>query len=350
MEHISLQKYNLKQDAKLGKSQKTTTLQDDFLYQFNLKSNPVENHPFYHCIRPLLLLQKIGGGWIHRPLTPTNEKYQYYAFQMYCIFWELITICASIRIAFTFKKGVSINTENILVIMQVAFYVTASISQFASFFNYRQVLSFWDGLVHLQPQRFNDQLRWPKVIIWALTILVICQLTTIDASTSYFIMKSDPDSIYMNLAEPWTGSVKEARVAFVTTRICFLPSCITWLCGGHFFEVAAYYLRCGFKDLQGHMANDTQVVSQLATYKREHMRLSQMTGDLDDILWGYTGASIIMCTFDMCFVIFALRNSHSTLGTAGSVAILWMTLYTMAIIVLFSISINTWVSSYTLLQ
>ena len=347
MGNISLQRNNFKQDHELENSPSTMTLENDFLHQFNFKQNPVENHPFYHCIQPLLLLQKIGGGWIHRPLTSTNEKFQYYAFQMYCIFWGLITICTSIRIPFTFKKGISVNTENILTIMQVSFYVTTCMSQFASFFKYRQILSFWDGLVHLYPQRFNDGLRWQKYIIWVLTITAICQLTAMVASALYFILKADPDPIYIKLAEPWTGSAKEARVAFLTATISLFPSYITWICAGHLFVVSSYYLRWGFKDLQGRMTHETQLLNQLSLYKREHMFLSQMTRKLDDILWGYIGASMIMCTFDMCFVIFTLRDSHTTLGTIGSVVVLWMSLSTMTIIVLFSISINTWVSIET---
>ena len=52
----------------------------------------------------------------------------------------------------------------------------------------------------------------------------------------------------------------------------------------------------------------------------------------------------------MCFVIFTLRDSHSTLVTVESIALLWMALTTMAAIVLFSISINTWLSIDTLLH
>ena len=240
------------------------------------------------------------------------------------------------------------NTENMLAIMQLSFYATTSISQFASFFKYRRVLPFWDGLVDLHPMMFNDRLRWPKIIVWVLTIKTICQLISADATAFYFILKSDPDPIFIKLAEPWTGSVKEARVAFVTTIVCLLPSYINWICAGHLLWVASYYLRWGFRDLQSRMANDTQLVNQLAMYKREHMRLSQLTGDLDDILWGYIGASMISCTFDMCFVIFTFRDSHSTVAIVGSVTLLWMALFTMVVIVLFSISINTWVSFHAL--
>ena len=320
------------------------------LQRNNFNQNLVENHPFYSCIRPLVLFQKIGGGWIHRPLTFTNEKCQYYAFQMYCIFWELITICALIRIGFIFNKGISLNTENMLLIMQVSFYVTTSISQLASFIKYRQVLSFWDDLVNMLPERFNKQLGWSKVIIWVIIITAICSLTAVDVTAFYFVLKSNPETTYTKMATPWLGSVNEARVAVVATISCFLPSSITWFGAGQLFMVAAYYLRWGFKDLYGRMATDTQLVNQLATHKHGHMRLSQMTEDLDDILWGYTGASIIMSTFDMCFVIFTLRDSHSTLEIMGSVALITLALSTMIIIVVFSISINTWVSFYPLLH
>ena len=151
--------------------------------------------------------------------------------------------------------------------MQVSLHVTTIISQFASFFKYRQILSIWDGLVYLYHQRFDDELRRPKLTIWALTIIAICQLSIMGTSAFYFILKSDPDPTYRKWAEPWTGSVKEARVAFLTATISLFPSYITWICAGHLFVVSSYYLRWGFKDLQGRMTHETQLLNQLALYK-----------------------------------------------------------------------------------
>ena len=65
----------------------------------------------------------------------------------------------------------------------------------------------------------------------------------------------------------------------------FLPPYINWASASILFIVATYYLRWGSKDLHNTMASDTQLVNQMALHKRAHTRLSQMTGDLDDILW-----------------------------------------------------------------
>ena len=132
------------------------------------------------------------------------------------------------------------------------------------------------------------------------------------------------------------------------TVICFLPSYITWMGAYLLFKVASYYLRCGFRDLHSLMSDDTQLVNQLALHKTVHLRLSQLTGDLDDILWGYTGASMAMCMFNMCFVIFAFHESHGGSEIMGSFSLLILVLVPMGIIVMCSISINTWVSWCTL--
>ena len=134
------------------------------------------------------------------------------------------------------------------------------------------------------------------------------------------------------------------------TVICFLPSYITWMDAYLLFMTAAYYQRWGFMELHNLMSDDTQLVNQLAFHKTAHLRLSQMTGDLDDILWGYTGASMAMCVFNMCFVIFAFHESHRSSEIMGSVSLLILVLATIGIIVMCSIPINKWVSWCTLAE
>ena len=51
-----------------------------------------------------------------------------------------------------------------------------------------------------------------------------------------------------------------------------------------------------------------------------------------------------MCIFNMCFVIFAFHESQRSSEIMGSVSLLILVLVTMGIIVVYSISINTWVS------
>ena len=304
----------------------------------------VESSSLYQCIRPLLLLQKVGGGWIHRQLISPGDKRQYYTFKIYCIFWEFITIGALIRIAVVFGKDISIKTENMLTFMQTSLYVTTSINQFASIFKYRKILPFWDGMLFLTTQRSDAQLKKTKVIMWVMVVMAICNMAAVDFTGFAFVLKPDPAAAYIKLAEPWSGNVKEARIAFMTTIICFLPSYITWTSACLYFLTAGFYLRRGFRDQHILMENDLQLVDRLALHKLRHIRLSNMTQELDDILLGYIGPSIAMCTFDLCFVIFTLHDGHSSTEVAGSAAMLLLALSVMAIIVVISISINTWVS------
>ena len=320
------------------------TAMDNGLQRNNLNHELLENNPFYHCIRPLLLFQKIGGGWIHRPLRSPNEKCHYYGFKIYCIFWELITIGVLIRTLFISNKNVSIDSENMMTIMQGPIVICLAVGQFSSFFKYRQVLPFWDGMIHMYPQKFHNSRNWSKFIILTMVIISLCILAASVSSGFYLILKQEPDAAYIKLIEPWAGNFTEARVAYITTVICFLPCYITWMGAGLQFMVAAYYLRWGFRELHNLMSDGTQLVNQLALHKTVHLRLSQLTGGLDDILWGYTGASMAMCIFDMCFVIFAFQERYRSSDIMGSVSLLIMAIATMGIIVVYSISINTWVS------
>ena len=88
------------------------------------------------------------------------------------------------------------------------------------------------------------------------------------------------------------------------------------------FTVVVYYLRWEFMDLHRLMCDDTQLVMQLTLHKLRHLRLSQMVRNLDDILRGYLGTSMIMCTSDMCFVISALHESQRSYEIMGFVALL----------------------------
>ena len=228
--------------------------------------------------------------------------------------------------------------------MQVSLYVTEGICQLVSYWKYKKVLPLWDSLLQLYPQRFISHLRRLRVIIWVMVTTMICSTIPAVASGCYLILMPDPNEAYIKLAEPWSGSIKKARIAYITNAVYFLPPYITWTSAGMLFVVATYYLRCGFRDLRNTIASDTQLVDHLALHKRTHMRLSQMTRDLDDILWGYNGVNVAMCTINLCFVIFTLHDSNSFMETTGSISILFMSVIIMTIIVVLSISINTWVS------
>ena len=200
----------------------------------------------------------------------------------------------------------------------------------------------------MYPQKFSKSLKRPKFIILALIIISLCILIATVSSGLYSMLKPEPGAVYMELAEPWAGDGMDARVAYLITVVCFLPPYITWFGTCIQFMVAAYYLQWGFRDIYSLMFDDAHLVNQLALHKTKHWLLSQMTGDLDDILRGYTGASMSMCIFDMCFVIFTLHESHKSSDIMTSTLLLIMMLITTAIIVVPSISINSWVSWYTL--
>ena len=231
-----------------------------------------------------------------------------------------------------------------LTFMQVSLLVTTGICQLTSYFQYKKVLPFWDNLLQFYLQKFNCQLRRPKVLIRVIIIATICYATLSVGAGCYQFFKSDPGEAYIKLAEPWSENIKEARIAYMVSIAYFLPPYINWASARILFVVATYYLRWGFKDLHNTMASDTLLVNQMASHKRAHMRLSQMTGDLDDILWGYNGASIVMCTVDLCLVIYTLHYTKGFMEFGGSIMLLFMAVITMSIITALSLSINTWVS------
>ena len=332
------------EDCRQESMKSPTTMENNSLQRSNIKYCIVESYPFHHCIRPLLFLQKIAGGWIYRPLRSTDDKVQYYAFQIYCIFWALITFGSLIRTLFVFNTQMSINVEDMVMIMTTSLYIVTSISQFASYFKYKNILPFWDGLIQLYPQRFEKQLGWPKISIWVMVIMTMCTVFGVIGSEVYLTLKVESESAYMKVAEPWSGSIKDAKVTYMIVTICFLLPYTTWVSACLMLIVAAYYLQWGFRDLQKLMSDDTHLVQQLAFYKRRHLSLVQMTRALDNILWGYIGGSVVMHTFYLCFVIFMLRNSHRSMDTLESAFSLFLALCTMTIIVVLSVSINTWVS------
>ena len=79
------------------------------------------------------------------------------------------------------------------------------------------------------------------------------------------------------------------------------------------------------------------------------MRLSQMTEELNDILLGYIGRSIVTYTFDLCFVISTLLDDHISTEIAGSATMLILALSGMAITAVITKFINTgWFYLYLL--
>ena len=96
-----------------------------------------------------------------------------------------------------------------------------------------------------------------------------------------------------------------------------------------FFFTVGYYLWCRCKDPHILMAKGGQLVDRLALHKHRHMRLSQMTEELNDILLGYIGTNIVMYTFDLCFVISTLPDDHifTAIARAVTILFLWVSLF-----------------------
>ena len=234
--------------------------------------------------------------------------------------------------------------EILAIIMQASLSITVTISQFASYIKYKMVPPFWDGIIHMYPQRFNDRLRWSKVIILTMISISLCTLAAAVGIGLNSIIKPEPEAADIQPVKTWAKNNTEARVAWVRSLICFLPTYLTWIGARIQFMVAAYNLRWGFRNLHSLMFYDTPLVNQLTLHKNIHLRLSQLTGDLGNILWGYTRASMAMCIFDMCFVIFALHESHESSEIMGFVSLLILVYCIIGIIVMFIISANTWVS------
>ena len=304
----------------------------------------VEDHKFYHCIHGLLFVQKLAGGPIQRQKTEHKGKAKYYMLKIYCIVCNLITLGALVRAFLIFEGGFSVKTENLFAYLIISLYTVSGATQIASFFSYQEILPFLDTLISTVPQRINQKLHRSNVVIHCMVAFGVSFLLGITANSYYFILQPDPDPVYVRLAAPWTDTLTEARISFMVTFACFLPAVISWTCCGPFFLTGAYYLRAGFIDLHKAMERDPQMVTNFSTYKEMHLCLSELTARLDHILRGYIGSSLIMATFDMCFLIFTLGDTKSILVLLGSISILFLALVTLLAIALLSISINSWVT------
>ena len=320
------------------------------LFHLNVSHNgiyrmdPIEYHDFYQCIRGLLCVQKLGGGRIQRTKSEHKSKLKYYSLKIYCMLCTVITFGALLRTIFFFSDGFSVKTDDIFAYLIIVFYITAGATQITSFFVYPEILPFWDSLLSAIPQKLSHNIRRPKVVIQCILAVGIFQIIVLIISSYYFIFRQNPDPAYLRLAVPWTDTLAKARISFLVTFSCVLPAVITWTCSGTFFLTGAYYLRAGFIDLHKAMGDDSEMITNLSTYKQQHLRLSEITETLDSILRAYIGASLSMATFDMCFLIFTLGGNDSMLVLMGSIGVLYMAITTLLAIVLLSISINSWVN------
>ena len=303
----------------------------------------IEDHAFYKCIRPLILLQKVSGGWIHRPLKTCGGKLRNKAFFIYCLFWEVMTIGVILRSVFYFRESVSLQTTHMYIYLQISWYVAGGVSQTMSVFKYKKILPFWDNLLSRCPQEFSGTLRRPKIIIWMMVSLHMSAVAQFFVTLSYFTLKPEPEPLLLQLAQPWAYN-QFARLIAMGTIVGIFSATICWSGGATHFLAAAYYLRSGFRRLHRTLVADQQLLNKLASYKTQHLHLTKLTVMLDDIFRGFIGASVVSSTFCICIAIFTLKDSSSAAAMTISINILTVFAVCIAIITVFSISIHSWVS------
>ena len=253
------------------------------------------------------------------------------------------TCCALCRTLFYFGGGFSLDADSILANLIIVFYITNGSTQFASFFSYHEILPFWDSLLSAIPCRFSGELLRPKVVIQCMLALQAIFITAVAACNMYGILQPDLHPVFIRLAEPWSQTVTETRISFVVTYVCFLPAFITWASGSVFFATGAYYLRAGFIGLHKTMSGDPHMVSHLSIYKNQHGRLAELTGTFEGIMKVHIGASVIMAAVDMCFVVFTLQDDYKIMPLLGSISLLCQALFTLLLVSVMSISLNSWV-------
>ena len=304
---------------------------------------PVEDHDFYQCIRGLLFVQRLGGGRIQRS-RPETGLFGYYALSIYCTLCHVLTIGVLIRMVFFFTNDVSTEPDSLYAYLAMAYMVAVGVTEVVSFYTYNGILSFWDSLLAAIPHRFDINLFKPRVAIQFLTAYVVCYIITLYLSSYCLFLQGDIHPSFMRLAEPWTETLKQARISLTVTFACILPAFISWNSACPFIIVTGYYLRTGFVDLSEAMEDDPKMVTNISTYKNQHLRLCKLTDTLDFILRGTIGTALFHATFDMCFVIFTLRSTDDTVVLVGAIGTLYIAVTTLLIIAVLSISINSWVS------
>ena len=239
------------------------------------KMGPIEDHRFYRCIRGLIHVQKLCGV----PIQRHSRKANYYILKIYCTLCNLFTIGALVRTIFFFKDGISVKTDNLFAYLIIALYMASGATQIASFFSYQEVLPFWDSLISTVPQRFNQCLHKPKVVINCILAFGLCFLMAQTISAYYFILQPHPDPLYMRLAEPWTDTLTEARISFMVTFASFLQPVLAWSSCVAFFLTGSYYIRAGFIDLYKAMEDyqllhlQRKTFTSLWTYRKAGLHL-----------------------------------------------------------------------------
>ena len=305
----------------------------------------IENHAFYSCLCLPLWILKAAGAWVHRRQADTQGIYVYYAFKTYCIFSCLASCAALVRVGLILQGPLHFDSDGMYTIHVISTYIAAGVCQLSSYFKYGGLLPFWDDLLISLPQRFSDSLIYPKFFIRFLVSFILCFLVSMYAFAYYFILQPEPDSVFLQLAEPWTENITEARLSYMVTFACFLPALMICGMSGTVFLTSAFYLRWGFADIYKAMQSDLELEGQVALYRQQHLKLCELTARLDAMFKGYIGSGTSMATFNLCFVIYILKDCKTDFIFFGTLVMFYMSLVNIAIIAVLSISIISWVST-----
>ena len=254
-----------------------------------------------------------------------------------------ITCGAVIRIFFFFGDDLSVETGNLFAYLMIVYYVVAGSTQIASNLTYHEMLPFWDSMLSVIPQTVNTNLARARIVIQCILGSGVCFVIAETTIAFYFILRPDPDPMYLHLAEPWANTWTKARISFIMTYTSFLPSGIVWVSCKMFLLTSGYYLRSGFIDLHNAMQDDQDMILHLSNYKHQHMHLSDLTATLDRICTAYIGTALAIAAFDMCLVIYILGDDKKGVMLLGSISVLFLAISTLLMITVMSISINTWV-------
>ena len=254
-----------------------------------------------------------------------------------------MTVGVLIKSAFYFTKDVALHTNDMYTYLYVSSFVAAGGNQIMSIFKYHQILPFWDGLSSRCPQVLSGTLKKPKIIIGMMIIFQLSGLAVVYVTSFCYLLGPDQEPLLLRLAQPWP----DRRVAWLVlsvTMFSILPAFISWSGTNTLFLVAAYYLHRGFRRLGRTMEDDEQLLAELASYKTRHRNLSRLTALLDDILKGYIGVCVATCAFNLCIVIFTIKENQDIIEMIISINILMISSLAMAAITVISISLNSWVS------
>ena len=272
----------------------------------------VEDHRFYTCIHPLLIMMKLVGGRIHRVkqgILLRDGKYQ--AFKIYCFVWVSCTVANTIRSALIFDN-ITFDQQNLLKMMMFTFFVAISINQIYSFFKFKHILPILDKLVTPLSDHIKTHYSLYYYGIRCLLLVDMMLMMSLPLVMIYHVMDPNPDPLILSLAYPWSEPIATARISYISLMALFGPSHLLVTLCLVYFMIVVKLLRVGFKDVYSDMvdAQSRGILHQIIqVYKRRHLLLVQVTEEMDCVLGGYIGPAMFICVFHLCLVVYTIVGS-----------------------------------------